>query len=859
MAKLIYYDRKFNGNVFNHNGITYKPHTDLKLNQSAFYRLDLKQKFLIFIFSALLTFGILIDWHNTFIIFIAILTSIYFTDLLFNLIIIGRSFTNPKHISISRPELLNINDKNLPIYTILCPLYKESNILSQFITAMKRLDYPKNKLQILLLMEEDDKFTQKAAANLHLPSYFQIITIPQALPKTKPKALNYGLRLTLGKFVTIYDAEDIPEPQQLKKAVLAFNKNDQKIVCLQAKLNFYNPHQNLITRLFTAEYALWFNLVLIGIDSLSAPMPLAGTSNHFRTNILKKISGWDSFNVTEDCDLGIRLSKLGYSAALIDSETQEEANSEMFNWFNQRSRWVKGYIQTYFVHNRNISEFWKNSQNSNALLFQIIVGGKIMSLFINPLMWILTLIYFSMRSRYGFFIESFFPAPVFYMAAFSLIIGNFLYMYYYMIACAKRGYEELIKFVYFVPLYWLGMSIAAWKAMVEFINSPFHWSKTVHGLHITVNVPVEIGIRSRIGWGKYIFSFASTFSIKRIRLRIDRISVSIVSITSSIISCFIILNRNLNSDMFFVLNRMLWIYIVSVIITNFVKRNGLYILMNLLDGISLFNPMLGSDINKNNGKRILIYNWRDIRHTNAGGAEVYIHELAKRWIIKEYSVTIFTGNDGNSPRNETLDGIKIVRRGGFYTVYIWAFLYYLFQFRGKYDLVIDSQNGLPFFTPIFVRKPIICLIHHIHKDVFYKSLFKFQAVIASYIEVKLMPVFYHKTRFITVSESTKKEMEKIGLVGSGVEIVHPGVDLEQLKPGIKDTKPLVIYLGRLKFYKSINVLLKAAYYILQQIPDARFEIAGDGEERKILQELTKELNLTRQVKFLGKITEKEKI
>jgi cellulose synthase/poly-beta-1,6-N-acetylglucosamine synthase-like glycosyltransferase len=211
---------------------------------------------------------------------------------------------------------------------------------------------------------------------------------------------------------------------------------------------------------------------------------LGGTSNHFKTSALKELKGWDSFNVTEDCDLGVRLAKKGYRTAIMDSITLEEANSNALNWFWQRTRWIKGYVQTYFVHMRNPLSFLMGSKKTHLFTFQLVVGGKILSTLINPLLWILTLLYFLFRAHVGTFIESFFPLPVLYMGVFSFVIGNFLYMYYYMIGCVRHGHFSLVKYVFFVPIYWLAMSTAAWVAIYKFLTKPHHWFKTQHGLHL---------------------------------------------------------------------------------------------------------------------------------------------------------------------------------------------------------------------------------------------------------------------------------------------------------------------------------------------------------------------------------------
>src|SRR5258708_5513213 len=187
----------------------------------------------------------------------------------------------------------------------------------------------------MLLLEEDDTETIETVKTMLLPSYVRTVIVPQSMPKTKPKACNYGLSFAKGKYLVIFDAEDMPDPLQLKKAYLGFQKVPSNVKCLQAKLSYYNSRQNLLTRFFTAEYALWFDLTLPGLQSLNSALPLGGTSNHFETVVLKKLKGWDPFNVTEDADLGVRLFQEGYRTAIIDSTTYEEATSSPKNWIRQ--------------------------------------------------------------------------------------------------------------------------------------------------------------------------------------------------------------------------------------------------------------------------------------------------------------------------------------------------------------------------------------------------------------------------------------------------------------------------------------------------------------------------------------------
>ncbi len=472
------------GKGFHHKNKEYVHHSSLTHAEQAFFRLSGIQKIAILFITIGLGLGFFINWKLTFVSLIAVLTLVYFADLLFNLFLILRSFSKSPEIEITPEEIERLNDNLLPKYTILCPLYKEWDILPQFINGLNDLDYPKDKLQVMLLLEEDDQETINKAKSTVLPSYFEVVVVPHSLPKTKPKALNYGITRSTGEYVVVYDAEDVPETDQLKKVLLGFQKAGNKTKCIQAKLNFYNPHQNILTRIFSAEYSLWFDLVLTGLQSIHAPIPLGGTSNHFRLKDIHDLQGWDAFNVTEDCDLGMRLVKKGYRTAIVNSTTYEEANSEMMNWFWQRTRWVKGYIQTYLVHMRRPHELVQHWKEPHVITFQLIVGGKVASMLINPIMWILTITYFIFRAQIGTQIESFFPPAVFYMGLFSLVFGNFLYLYYYMIGCAKREQYELIKYVFFVPIYWLMMSAAAYVSIYKLIVAPHHWSKTKHGLHL---------------------------------------------------------------------------------------------------------------------------------------------------------------------------------------------------------------------------------------------------------------------------------------------------------------------------------------------------------------------------------------
>lgn len=1241
---------------FTYKGAEFVHHANVHILESAFFNLLHLQKIWVGVFFGFLLFALFMNWQVTLIGFFGTITTLYFLDLLFSAFIIFRSYKGLPEHQVSEAEVKALSDEDCPTYTIFCPLYKEWHVVPQFVEAMQKLDYPHHKLQVLFLLEENDIETIEKIHNAGLPPHFQIVVVPHSKPKTKPKAMNYGLNYASGEYIVIYDAEDVPEPDQLKKAVVAFTKVAKNVACIQAKLNFYNPRQNLLTRLFTAEYSLWFDLILPGYQSIGAPIPLGGTSNHFRAPVLRELGGWDAFNVTEDCDLGMRLAKRGYATAIVDSTTHEEANSDLLNWYNQRSRWIKGYIQTYFVHMRNPKKYFAKGNARDFFLFQLIVGGKILSLFVNPIMWVTTICYFAFRAELGPAIEALFPGPILYIGVFSLIFGNFLYVYYYMVGCVKRGYDGLIKFMFLIPLYWLGMSIAAWKALYEVIVKPHYWSKTVHGLHLAPTaaalpqapkvafdlsvvlknqpprvVPVEaavpfetrtanntatagaqvmpynepeliqilnenpqalqeswltpvrkfivssagllvissvianvinfafnaylgrvltlaefgtvtivnvfvylltlftgalgstathevsfsegtsrglgsffykktwryvlvVGGATCVAWlvavptisaffniseaivlaftpaiilgalaalnrgylqgtfnftatavtnlsevviklglaivlvsfglsafawlaipssmvaawvvssvlvwvayhktteararqeartvfpldfyfaaliggvsvaafltsdvllakhylspddagryallslvGKMIFFFGSLLNtfimpvVSRalgegrdgksefarlfggaafltlgataglafggfyfVPLLLGANALSIVSyvplyafaiglftLSSTVVAYGLAQKRYVFPSISFLVSVALWVGIVQNhasiqdFVTTIVTVNLLgfaltclaylmydklvYVGRNLQDLVRLFKKLPHATPAAPGKMRILIYNWRDSESVFAGGAETYIHALADRWVKAGHSVTLFTSNDGHQNPDGTIHGVRVIRRGGFFAVYALAPLYYLFKLRGQFDLIIDCENGIPFFTPLYARVPVYCLLHHIHQEVFRKALVWPFSLLALSLEKHLMPLVYRHASFITVSESSKHDMQELGITSGTIEVVYPGVDLSLLSPGTKSPTPLVAYVGRLKEYKSVDVLIRAFALVYANVPETKLVIAGDGDDLKRLKKVVAELKLQKQVSFLGKVSEAKKV
>ncbi len=395
---------------------------------------------------------------------------------------------------IAQSELAEIKDDELPFYTIQLPVFKESEVIYKLASNLQNLDYPKEKLDVKLLIESDDEVTFNAVKNLKFPCIFDPVIIPYAQPKTKPKACNYGLHFSKGTYLTIYDAEDIPDSDQLKMVHSLFKKLPEEYIVIQCALNYFNKTENYLTRMFTLEYSYWFDYMLPGLDGLKVPIPLGGTSNHFKFDKLLELGGWDGFNVTEDADLGIRAYAKGYKVTVLNSTTYEEANNAFYNWIRQRSRWIKGYMQTYLVHMRNPAKLYREVGLNGFLGFQFFIGGTFFTFLAYPVLLLLFLFYIfltfdisshivgSLNTEIVDFFKLIFPEWVIIISVFNFMAGNLLMIYINMIAVFRRKSYSLILYAITNPVYWLMHSISAYKGLFQLVSKPFYWEKTNHGL-----------------------------------------------------------------------------------------------------------------------------------------------------------------------------------------------------------------------------------------------------------------------------------------------------------------------------------------------------------------------------------------
>ncbi len=370
--------------------------------------------------------------------------------------------------------------RRLPRYSVLVPLFRETEVLEDLMASLQALDYPTSKLEVFLLIEASDLGMQAALLGMRLPLHFRVLVVPDCEPRTKPKALNYGLQFARGDLVVVFDAEDRPQAQQLRRAAEAFTRGSANTACVQAQLNIYNPRQGWFAGQFSIEYSALFDAILPALESLRLPVPLGGTSNHFRRDALVALGGWDPFNVTEDADLGIRLARSGYKTSVIASTTWEEAPTTFKVWLPQRTRWLKGWMQTWLVHTRERGALRRQLGGVGTAGFHAIMGGLLLSALVQPLFFALV----AYQAWTGTLFE---PAQqplelaMVWISWGNLAAGYATSILVGMISVWRRGRMGLVLPALMMPLYWLLISLAAYRALYQLIRAPFVWEKTPHG------------------------------------------------------------------------------------------------------------------------------------------------------------------------------------------------------------------------------------------------------------------------------------------------------------------------------------------------------------------------------------------
>lgn len=373
----------------------------------------------------------------------------------------------------------------LPKVSILVPLFRETEIARALIARLMRLSYPKDLLEVVLVLEEEDDMTRTALGQIALPGWMRCVVVPDGQPRTKPRAMNFALDFCEGQIIGIFDAEDAPDPDQVSRVVRRFGQAPGKVACLQGILDYYNPCQTWLARCFTIEYASWFRVILPGLVRLGFAIPLGGTTLYFRREILEKLGGWDAHNVTEDADLGFRLARHGYRTEMLDTVTEEEANCRPLPWIRQRSRWLKGYMMTYLVHMRRPGRLYRQLGAWKFWGFQAHFLTALSQFLLAPVIWSFWLIFLGLPHPLDVYLPR--SALVWLGSAFLMMeILNFII---YFSALLRTRHRYLFIWVPVMHLYAPLGIVAAYKALYEIVLKPFFWDKTAHGLSQAGQMP----------------------------------------------------------------------------------------------------------------------------------------------------------------------------------------------------------------------------------------------------------------------------------------------------------------------------------------------------------------------------------
>jgi glycosyltransferase XagB len=372
-----------------------------------------------------------------------------------------------------------LDDDLLPVMSVIVAMYDEGDIAPRLVRRLSRLDYPREKLDIVLAVETADTVTRTALDAASLPDWMRVVVVPQGQVTTKPRALNVALEHCHGTIVGVYDAEDAPAADQLRKVAARFAARGPDVACLQGKLDFYNPTTNWLSRCFTIEYAIWFRLVLPGLARLGLVIPLGGTTLFFRRTALERLGGWDAHNVTEDADLGLRLARHGLTTEILDTVTEEEANCRTIPWIKQRSRWIKGYIMTWAVHHREPGLLWQQLGAWRFFGVQLLFLGTLVQVLLAPLLWSFWLVPLGFPHP----VAAALPGPILAALFTTFVLSEALGIVLGIIALGRTRHSLSRFWVPTLHLYFPLAAIASYKAAWEAVVRPFFWDKTKHGLH----------------------------------------------------------------------------------------------------------------------------------------------------------------------------------------------------------------------------------------------------------------------------------------------------------------------------------------------------------------------------------------
>lgn len=368
----------------------------------------------------------------------------------------------------------------LPLVSLLVPLYRETEIAGTLLARLAALDYPRDRLDVLLILEDDDRRTREALAGAEPPSWARVIEVPEGTLRTKPRALNNALPFARGSVVGIYDAEDVPAPNHLREVAAAFAAHGPEVACLQGALDYFNHGANWLARCFALEYASWFRVLLPGLERLGLALPLGGTTVFLRREALETLGGWDAHNVTEDADLGILLARKGFRTAMIPIATEEEANARLWPWVRQRSRWLKGYAVTWAVHMRDPRRLWREMGPRKFWGFQLMFAGTLLQFALAPVLWSFWLVPFGVAHP----LAPLLGQPLLVALSILFLGAQALDLAFAWMGARRAGKRRLALWAPSLMLYYPLGTLALYRALWEVGPHPFRWDKTTHGIHL---------------------------------------------------------------------------------------------------------------------------------------------------------------------------------------------------------------------------------------------------------------------------------------------------------------------------------------------------------------------------------------
>ena len=384
----------------------------------------------------------------------------------------------------SRPPVLGLPAPDpLPVISVLVPLFHEAEIAAHLLPRLAAIDYPREALDLCLIVEDEDTTTRNALQALSLPRWVQVIHVPKGTLRTKPRALNFALPFARGSIIGIYDAEDLPHPRQLLEVATRFAQCSARTACLQGQLDYYNSEANWLARCFTLEYAAWFRVFLPGLARLGGVVPLGGTTLFVRRSALDTVGGWDAHNVTEDADLGLRLARHGYQTEVIRIVTEEEANARLWPWIRQRSRWLKGYALTWFVHMRHPRRLLRDLGWSRFLGVQVLFLGSLSQLLLAPLIWTLWLPVLGFPHP----LTGFLSTGTLWVIASIFAVSTTVEIMIHVWAARVAGKQRLIGWIPTLAVYYPLATLACWRGILQILYRPFLWEKTMHGLFAPIS------------------------------------------------------------------------------------------------------------------------------------------------------------------------------------------------------------------------------------------------------------------------------------------------------------------------------------------------------------------------------------